>query len=144
MTIQVELKELLKCTWASVKTRIESVELTPEGVFAILLGCLDGPTVASHPQPACLFENLLLAGSSEHAERFNGFSQVLRASVLEILKVPTVLHFTLMPEDEMSRALLLRQIVVVLSREQVNIGIPYPERFCRYLAFGEHARFHRE
>src|SRR5271168_1989195 len=65
------------------------------------------------------------------------------STILKILQMPAVLHFTFVPEDQMSRPLLLRQILVALHRQQIYICIPDTTKWLRFdFPLGERACFH--
>src|SRR2546421_2145412 len=55
----------------------------------------------------------------------------------------TVLDFALVPEHQVRRALLGRQILKPLHRQQVDISIPDSPRFGGNLSFGQLAYRHR-
>src|SRR5438552_5691754 len=67
---------------------------------------------------------------------------MLCSAILEILQVASILYLALIPEDQMSRTLLLRQIAIIFHRQQICICIPDAKWLCVHFLLGKPACFH--
>src|SRR2546422_10208628 len=96
---------LLKRWRTGVKARIESGKFPFKCSGTKFFNCFDSSACATNINLACLSKNLLLATSSEQGESIHGLLQMFNTTIFEILQVPAILYFALVPEDQMSRAL---------------------------------------